>query len=675
MRGHTIIGRTTPRTGRAKAAGRRTDRFVAAAAALLLLSTPGCSDDPSFEEGTAPPEAPTAGEWLTYGGSLARTFYNASETVITRETASKLVPLWKYTTGGIVTAAPIVANVSRDGEGWVQAVFAPSWDGHLYALRADDGSLLWNYAFKSHPGASYPAVSSAHVEDIDGRRLLYIAAGMTLYCLDAATGELVWQFDAGTGCTDCDSRTERNEVESSPAVFEGIVYFGMDVNDAGPGKGGFFAIDARTGYLRWYFDLETATTCHANEGDEIRRFDGYHTAEELGLPADFLATRRGCDFDRRGTSCGNIWSSATIDVERRRIFTASSNCDTDDNPDTVAPPPPMPAFDAAIFALDIDTAEPVWRWRPRDVDNFDLSIGGVPNLFEIEFEGQTREVVGVGIKDGTYYVLDRDGTNEVTGRVEPYWQTQVVPGGSIGGIIASAAVGEGKVMFSTAVGLDLDNPQLPAAWALDADTGRSLWGNPDALPSFGPTTAIPGVTFMGSIGGAISAYDTETGAELVKMPGFGPIASPATVVDGRVYFGSGTGERGGNPSRIAYQVSLVPSPISVYCVAGTEGCPETGSCNDGNPCTSDEPDEDGLCPHTPVAEGTSCTLGTLAGACAGGFCQLDVTGCQDGNPCTRGTGDGASGCRFEPVEDGLPCRSREAPGECVGGSCLALEEG
>ncbi len=61
-------------------------------------------------------------------------------------------------------------------------------------------------------------------------------------------------------------------------------------------------------------------------------------------------------------------------------------------------------------------------------------------------------MVGVGVKDGTYYLLDRDGVNESTGVVEPYWQTKVVPGGAIGGIIASAAVGEGKVLFSTAIG-------------------------------------------------------------------------------------------------------------------------------------------------------------------------------------------------------------------------------
>src|SRR5690606_29734657 len=113
--------------------------------------------------------------------------------------------------------------------------------------------------------------------------------------------------------------------------------------------------------------------------------------------------------------------------------------DTDDDPETPEPSPPMPPYDSAIFSLTLD-GEPRWVWRPRDVDNDDLGFGGVPNLFRVEIGGEMRDVVGVGMKDGHYYLLDRDGTNEITGRVEPYWKTRVVTGGAIGGIISSAAV-------------------------------------------------------------------------------------------------------------------------------------------------------------------------------------------------------------------------------------------
>jgi len=43
----------------------------------------------------------------------------------------------------------------------------------------------------------------------------------------------------------------------------------------------------------------------------------------------------------------------------------------------------MPPYDEAIFALDYDGV-PVWRWRPREVDNDDLAFGAAPNLFTID---------------------------------------------------------------------------------------------------------------------------------------------------------------------------------------------------------------------------------------------------------------------------------------------------
>src|SRR6185295_12245006 len=101
-----------------------------------------------------------------------------------------------------------------------------------------------------------------------------------------------------------------------------LVYFAMDVNDDVPGKGGVYAVDASDGRLVWYFDMDTQATCRPGAADTVRRFDGFHSAAELGLPADFFTTRPGCDFDRGSTACGNIWSSFSVDTARRLIYTA-----------------------------------------------------------------------------------------------------------------------------------------------------------------------------------------------------------------------------------------------------------------------------------------------------------------------------------------------------------------
>ena len=404
-------------------------------------------------------------------------------------------------------------------------------------MRLADGSQLWSFQGAAQPGSAYPGAGSAHVEDVDGTDRVFIAYGETMYALDAATGVELWHFTAGTGCRDelgappglCGFQGERNQIESTPAIVDETLVFGMDVNDRETGKGGIFGVDVHSGSLRWFFDLESGDTCRPDPGDAVTHYDGYHDAEELGLPADFFATRAGCDSDRTPTGCGNVWSSPAVDAARGLLFTVSSNCDTDEDPGTNKPGPVMPPFDEAIFALDFD-GNAVWRWRPREIDNDDLAFGAVPNLFTIEAEGESIDVLGVGGKDGVYYVLDRDGVNERSGVAWndadpsqlPYWRTRLVPGGDIGGAIASAAADEQRrrIFFSTAPGLDVFTPQRPTMHALDMDSGAIVWDNGgvggiDNDASYAPTSAIPGVAFTGSVfAPQLRGWDADTGALL-----------------------------------------------------------------------------------------------------------------------------------------------------------------
>ncbi|MFQ5665431.1 MAG: PQQ-binding-like beta-propeller repeat protein, partial [Candidatus Binatia bacterium] len=532
-------------------------------------------------------------EWRTYAGGPRRLFFNPTEDTLTAANVAGLRKQWTFPTGAIVTASPSVARLDVPGEGRVAVAFIQSWDGNVYALRLRDGTALWRFATAPQPGATFPNAASAHVAAIDGRDRVYIPAGETVYCLDALTGTEIWRFTAGTGCADppglCGPDGERNEVESSPIIAGGLVFFGMDVNDRETGKGGFYAIDARDGRLVWFFDLETGSTCRPFPDDTIRRFDGYHSEQELGLPRDFLASRPGCDADRTLTGCGNVFSSAAIDEGRGLLFFASSNCDTDTDPATPIPPPPMPPYDEAIVALHLDGA-PAWRWRPREVDNGDLAFGAVPNLFTIAVGGQPRDVVGLGNKDGTYYVIDRDGVNVLSGvrwddrdpSSLPYWTTRVVPGGEAGGIIATAAVDEaaGRIYLSTAPGADALSPQRPTVHALDMNSGAVLWQNTteaNADASFAPTSAVPGVVFAGSVlGGFVRAYEAATGERLARVRVGSAVASAPAVIDGMVIVGAGIGARTGDDSNLSDASSRAAQNVTALCVPGTPLCTDAG---------------------------------------------------------------------------------------------------
>jgi outer membrane protein assembly factor BamB/sugar lactone lactonase YvrE len=557
------------------------------------------------------------------GGPRRQAFYG-DESVITPANVGDLAVRWAYTTGGAITGSPVVADVDVPGEGMIRVVYVLSWDRNVYAVRMLDGTLLWKVPTDEQPNATFPTVSTVDVAEIDERDVVYVGSGEIFYALDAASGAEIWRFTAGTGCGTlgvggpfpgfCDraSGDERNEIEGSAFVAGGTVFVTLDVNDKEVGKGGMLGLDARDGRMRWFFDLESGMTCRPGATDVIRQYDPYHSEAELNLPAGFLS-RSGCDHPRTRNGCSNIWSSPAIDFERETLYIASSNCDTDFDAGTNKPEPPMPPYDEAIFSLTFD-GDPVWVWRPREVDNDDLAFGGAPNLFEIEFGGATRQVVGIGNKDGTYYVLDRDGTHAMTGVIEPYWQTNVVPGGDLGGILATASVDEAarRIYFSTAAGAggvnDPPSPaQQPTLHALDMDTGAILWQNdaangfdPPQFASFGPTSASPGVVYFGRVPFAsVRVHDTATGAQLadVDLVNFG-LASMVNVRDGTVLTGEGIG-----PGFTAG----FPSELTALCVPGTTGCaPCNNGLDDDDDGNTDHPADTGCTGPADVSELPEC---------------------------------------------------------------------
>src|SRR5262249_47536429 len=161
---------------------------------------------------------------------------------------------WQFRTGAVVTSTPAVARIELGGLSQVAIAYFTSWDGNVYAVRVRDGTELWRFHTDDQPGAGYPGASSVAVRRVAGRLRVFAATGETMYSLDAVTGAESWRFHAGTGCVDahgappglCAFTGERNEIESSPVVAGGAVYFGADTNDC-CGKGGFYAVDALTG--------------------------------------------------------------------------------------------------------------------------------------------------------------------------------------------------------------------------------------------------------------------------------------------------------------------------------------------------------------------------------------------------------------------------------------------
>jgi len=138
---------------------------------------------------------------------------------------------WKSETGIPIHSSPAVAN----GRVYVGEGLHMDGDCSLYCIAEDaqgQPTVLWKYTSTSH------MESSAQI--VDGK--LYTGAGDDgVLCLNADTGELIWQY-AGVH-SDC-----------APLVADGRCYFGTAYSFDAPRR--LIAVDAGTGAEIWHVDYE-----------------------------------------------------------------------------------------------------------------------------------------------------------------------------------------------------------------------------------------------------------------------------------------------------------------------------------------------------------------------------------------------------------------------------------
>ncbi len=458
--------------------------------------------------------------WPMYGRDLRHTFSNR-DSLINAGNVATLKPAWDFPTGDVVSASPSVA----DG-----VVYVGSWDGNFYALDARAGTPIWTFAIDCQnsvvpvpprclsPGQTPPArflsdggliTSSAAI--VHG--VAYFAGGKTVYAVNANDGSLRWKrvICGNPDSPDCASDpNDPNRIFSSPAVFDGLIFIGHTVDGAVGYRGGIEALEAASGKTRWHFEVDPS-------------FD-----------------QAGNVIGGQNRGCGDVWSSAAVDVRHRLVFFGTADCNNE------ATPP----YHNAVLALRADTGELVWAYRPiRPDDACDFDFGASANLID-----GWDPYVGIGGKDGTYYLLARL-TEDPQGQL--IWSQNVVFGGDEGGFIGSTAFDGTQVFGATAIGdghivtgtglCDPSNPrdtvlQEPSMHAFDLFSPSPAWqatGN----HSVAPTTVADGVVFSGLAGiepFAVNAYDAGSGALLASFPMPGSVDSGATPVGGMLFVGSGT---------------------------------------------------------------------------------------------------------------------------------------
>ncbi len=453
--------------------------------------TAGCgADEARPGETPAPPDGPAAltqddgCTWPMAGQNLARTHASTctADDAVGSGTLDRLEQVWFAETEAEVTGAPAVTD---------DALFVGDWSGRVYALNRATGEQLWTRDLPPHPpvyAGQIPA--SPVVTEVDGQEALVVASGRTAWALSTTDGEPLWQHVLG----DPDDDEDPIQIEASPAVAEGLVILPTDVHNDLDHSSGLVALDLADGTSRWTWDPEEGTPSNG---------------------------------------CGSIWGSPSVDVEAGLVVVGTGSCFVEDS---------FTDHTEAIVGVDLATGEARWSFQPRPFNGEDWDFAGAPNLFDIG----DRPVAGLGNKDGSYYVVDRESGELV-------WQAEAVPpaatgtGFAFGGFIGATAVGpdaDGRLVVAggTAVG------DCPCQHGLDAATGEILWQSDEAGGTYGASGAAGGAVFASGIDQTLRAFDLADGEVLWERPLRGISASGPAIAGDLVAIGVGFREPGsGDP--------------------------------------------------------------------------------------------------------------------------------
>jgi outer membrane protein assembly factor BamB len=135
-------------------------------------------------------------DWPTYGFDVERSGSNPYETTINPTTARALTLKWSSDLGDVMIAQPVeAANVPVNGKRR-NIVYVGTEHGDFYALRASNGSTLWQRGLGSVSTGCYDmpdgifGIGGAAVIDRPHGRLFVAGGDGSVYALDLATGAI-----------------------------------------------------------------------------------------------------------------------------------------------------------------------------------------------------------------------------------------------------------------------------------------------------------------------------------------------------------------------------------------------------------------------------------------------------------------------------------------------------
>jgi outer membrane protein assembly factor BamB len=441
-----------------------------------------------------------------------------AQSALTPANVSTLVEKWTFDTPGGVTSTPTVAE---------KLVYVTSWDGTLYAVDRKKGSLKWSYP----TGAS---LQSGATLTPDGRVLIGDSEA-TVHCLDAKTGDLLWQRDLEI--------LPQDHIWSSPTVVNGRVLVGVASDDDVPcTKGRLEALALDTGEPLWttrtapdrICEEDTHTGCTVDGDCLTGRCVGMCAGDRGVACQDDLEC--GADGPCEDAIGGGITASPSADPSGETLFMASVGCYTG----------PRIGNADRIFRLRASDGFVEWAMPDFPGEDFGASPFNDYGFLNgpIVVNGATPIVVAAS-KDGKIYARDAATGGEAW--TETVGDVTAADDGFAGfGLFnGPPALAAGRLMTSLNQFFDGTPSPIVHTKAFDAATGDPVWdAGIDIGPTWGAVSAANGVVFVGkgNIGigtPAFHAFDASDGSHLATFPLPAQSTSGPSVVGAELFVGFG----------------------------------------------------------------------------------------------------------------------------------------
>lgn len=331
--------------------------------------------------------------------------------------------IWYYQTGSMWGAGKAPSPTVADGR-----VYVGSWDNYFYALDAGNGELVWKFNVY-RPGELY----GVNVAPVVIRGRVYVGSwNGYFYCLNAENGGLIWSYSDGNG--------KMGHVgDSSPAIADGVVYFGTEAGSGENKKDNFdytgwvYALNIENGDLIWEFPI----------GDEIGSSPTV-VNDRVYIGAGFMGHLPGDGMWALDTRTGDlVWYFDTEEASGENWAPVISSAAVFDGKVYFG------SYDDYVYALDAENGALIWKYKANG------SVRSSPAVTD------NKVFIGGGTK---LYVLDAND-----GSLMWSWDTYYT-------IYSSPAVAYGKVYIGSSNGkLYCFGPAPPEEGPERQPTSTFLW--------------------------------------------------------------------------------------------------------------------------------------------------------------------------------------------------------